>query len=311
MRACTWTVSRSYEGVTVVDCTACGFRHQYPIISVEEAAEFYGHEYYDDVKPEYEEIVRRDREHFEFWAAEKREIAEALLVDALGATPAEPAVLDIGASFGQFLEHFADRGWRCVGIEPAVGPAAVASKIRGVAVHTALLEEVGTQELGGPFHVVHLGEVMNHLLDPEVTLRRVYEELLVPGGVLVVETSNDFNDLQSAVVKRFDDVPWWIVSDHVSYFDRDSLTRLLQRVGFTVARRGATFPMELFPLLGSNYRSDPEVGKECHARRVAFELGFAEIGQKETLRRLYTALGEAGFGRALVLHAVKPHESDE
>ena len=272
------------------------------------AAQFYGHKYYDDVKPDYEAIVHEDQAHFELWADEKREIAEVLLKEGLGALPDEPAVLDIGASFGQLLRHFADRGWRCVGVEPAVGPAEMAAQLDGVTVHPALLEDVNTQDLQPPFHLVHLGESLNHLLDPAATLRRIHDELLAPGGVVVVETSNDFNDLQHAIVDLYDDVPWWIVPDHVSYFDRDSLTQLLERVGLTVARRGATFPMELFPLLGDNYRVDATLGKQCHRKRIAFELGFQEIEQTDTMRRLYAALGEAGFGRALLFHAVKPVE---
>ena len=37
----------------------------------------------------------------------------------------------------------------------------------------------------------------------------------------------------SAIVELYDDEPWWIVPDHVTYFDRESLAGLLERLGIS------------------------------------------------------------------------------
>jgi len=51
--------------------------------------------------------------------------------------------------------------------------------------------------------------------------------------------------------------------------------------------------------MGDDYVGNPQVGSECHKKRVKFELSIPD-----TLRRkLYQAFGEIGIGRDITLLA--------
>lgn len=295
--------SWQHRGVTVIECATCGYRHQDPLPTPAEVEALYATEYYEEVKPDYRAIVERDRAQIELWSDLKRRVAARLLDERGVATDRRRQVLDIGSSFGQFLLPFARAGWRSVGVEPANGPAAVAAGHGDLEIHHGMFESFDAVTLGGPFDVVHLGEVLNHLLDPVATFERIRDELLDPGGVLIVETSNDFNALQEGIVAGLEHDRWWIVPDHVTYFDHRSLGGLLERLDLPVRQTMGTFPMELFPLLGWDYLADDAVGPDCHRRRVAFEELVASAAGPDVLERLYTALGSAGFGRAVLLFA--------
>jgi hypothetical protein len=67
----------------------------------------------------------------------------------------------------------------------------------------------------------------------------------------------------------------------------------------------ATFPMDMFLVMGENYVGNREVGRACHARRVAFELNLRRTGHTAALRTMYRALAEAGLGRTVVALAQK------
>jgi len=287
--------------VTVIDCQPCGFKHQHPWPSEAEVKALYEGEYYEEVKPDYRKIVEEDADHIRLWAESKRVVCERILDGGSAAGPR--AMLDIGASFGQFLAPFSDVGWRAVGVEPSHVAAGVAVEKTDALIINRMFEEISNEELGGPFHVVHMAEVINHVLDPRAVLQRIWDGLLVPGGLLVVETSNDFNPLQEAIVSLYDDVRWWIVPDHISYFDTVSLAGVIEQIGFSIEHVEATFPMELFPLMGDNYRVDAATGQVVHGKRKALELNLERSGHGEDRRRFSAALGQAGFGRSSIVYA--------
>ena len=297
-KACEWTQSWTTGNVTVIDCRTCGFKHQYPFPEPSVAAEFYAGSYYEDVRPKYLETIRKDRDHRRMWAADKLTVFREILGSDL---PARPRILDIGASFGTFLEYFAEQGWESVGVEPSRLAARVAVEELGLNVHNAMLEDVTVSDLGGPFDVAHIAGTLDHLLDPDGFIARCARELVVPGGLLCIETANQFNPLQMAVAALTPDSPmWWITPDHIGYFDRDSLNLMLSRQGFATQHEMSIFPMEIFPLMGSNFVLDPAVGPACHQQRVAFEKNLHDIGHDATRRKFYETLATGGFGRVII-----------
>jgi hypothetical protein len=118
---------------------------------------------------------------------------------------------------------------------------------------------------------------------------------------------NDFSSFQNAARQSLDLPEWWVAPPHhLNYFDFESLTSLLTRLGFSVAERTTTFPMELFLLMGMNYTADATLGRSCHAQRKRFDLALEHSGFMETRRAFYRALAAAGLGREIVLIAKKP-----
>ena len=126
---------------------------------------------------------------------------------------------------------------------------------------------------------------------------------LGPGGILVVRVPNDFSALQEAAHRQLGGRRWWIaIPDHVNYFDHASIAALVERIGLEVVDRSADFPMELFLLMGDDYRDDPVVGHAVHARRRRAELAM----DPATRRALGRAWAAAGVGRNALIVARKP-----
>jgi hypothetical protein len=90
---------------------------------------------------------------------------------------------------------------------------------------------------------------------------------------------------------------------HINYFDFDSLTRLLTASGFEVVVREATFPIDIFLLMGDDYVGNDELGRQSHARRKAFELTLAAAGLGGLRRALYRELAKLDLGREVLIVA--------
>ena len=153
---------------------------------------------------------------------------------------------------------------------------------------------------------MHLNNVLEHIPDP-AHLIALAHGLLEPGGLICINVPNDFSPLQIAAMGAAGTDDWWVAPPHhLNYFDFESLTALLTRLGFEPAARTTSFPMEAFLMMGENYIGDPALGRACHNRRKKFDLAFEAAGLKETRRAFYRALAEAGLGREAVVIAVKP-----
>jgi 2-polyprenyl-6-hydroxyphenyl methylase / 3-demethylubiquinone-9 3-methyltransferase len=107
---------------------------------------------------------------------------------------AQPAgrVLDVGCGTGFLLERLAERGFSGVGID--LSPESVDHARRRLAEIGAadrLRAEVGSayEPPEGPFDLIALTDVLEHLEDPRACLRALRERL-APGGLLVVSTPN-------------------------------------------------------------------------------------------------------------------------
>jgi len=285
----------------VIDCLACGFRHVLPLPDPETLERIYRHEYYSEEKPLYLERHEADREWWQLVHDERLERFEALLPRA------GRRVLDVGCGPGLFLAQARRRGWNALGIEPS-RQAAAHCQAQGLDVVNDFLSSASAAMLG-QFDAVHLSEVLEHIPDPAGMLGLIHG-LLQPGGVLCVVVPNDYSPFQKALrqVEGFD--PWWVVPPHhLNYFERASLARLLERSGFEVLAAEATFPIDLFLLMGENYVGNDELGRQCHARRKRLELTLEKAGLRTLKQNLYAALAEQGIGRELVLFARRREES--
>jgi SAM-dependent methyltransferase len=164
------------------------------------------------------------------------------------------------------------------------------------------LDDVEWDALGA-FDAVHLKLVLEHLADPAAVLAAA-RTVLRPDGVLCVQVPNDFNALQAVVQQTLDTPSWWIAPPfHVNYFDFASLRRLCDRTGFAVVQEDATFPMELFLLMGEHYVGDDGVGRACHRKRMALEERLAASGRNDLRRRASRALAASGLGREAIVYA--------
>jgi 2-polyprenyl-3-methyl-5-hydroxy-6-metoxy-1,4-benzoquinol methylase len=117
---------------------------------------------------------------------------DALFARLRGSDPLPPSVLDVGCGTGAFLADVARRApqARRSGIELEPTRAALARRLDpGAAIHTGDALEVATR-LEGPFALVTLWDVFEHVPDP-VSLLRELRRSLAAGGVIYLQTIHE------------------------------------------------------------------------------------------------------------------------
>jgi SAM-dependent methyltransferase len=99
-------------------------------------------------------------------------------------------VLDFGCGFGHFLRALKEEGFAAFGVEFDIDAARFAAHNAGCEVVS--VEDFFKHENRRQFDVLHLGDVLEHLPDPEAMLKRLLAHLK-PGGLLFVEGPLEVN----------------------------------------------------------------------------------------------------------------------
>jgi len=157
-----------------------------------------------------------------YWLTESRDV---VFPDRPGRRHPPPRVLELGCSDGDYLRQLQERGWECVGLEPAARPAERARQ-RGLDVHCGVLEP-GMFEPAS-FDAVCAWHVIEHLHEPRQVLQEV-ARILRPGGELLLSLPN-YGCWEPHVFGEY-----WYVNQppiHLQHFTPRSLRRLLQNCGF-------------------------------------------------------------------------------
>jgi len=222
----------------VIECATCGFKHVIPIPSPEELDSIYRKDYYTKEKPDY---LKKATEDLDWW---NEDYSQRYDTFEKHLSADQRKVLDIGSGPGYFLLHGKRRGWDTLGVEPSK-QASEHSQSLGLEIIEEFLTENLKNRLG-KFNVVHMHNVLEHLPDPRDMIR-ICGQMLDPGGIICIISPNDYNPFQKALVTACDYKPWWVgPPHHINFFDFKSLNRLLERSGFNVLLKEATFPIDMF-----------------------------------------------------------------
>lgn len=147
------------------------------------------------------------------------------ILDELEPFRGDGRLLDVGTSIGLFLRLAVDRGWDGVGTEFGIRARAYAQETLGVDVSARRIEEID-----GPYDVVTILSVLEHVNDPRAMLREA-RRLLVPRGALYLIVPN-VESLACRVLHEraatFDG------RNHLVYFSASTLRDMLDREGFDV-----------------------------------------------------------------------------
>lgn len=158
------------------------------------------------------------------------------------------------------------------------------------------------------FDVIIAKHIYEHVIDP-VELTSLCRAIMSPGGLLVVQVPNDFNRVQNLALEGgFIEERFWITPpEHLHYFSRDSLSKILESNGFKVCDVFADFPIDWFLLnQNSNYVSDRARGKDAHRARVMIDKLITESGSSNALN-FYRAMATVDLGRDLCVVARKQY----
>ncbi len=190
-------------------CDDCGLLFQWPMPADEELEEAYG----GVVDPLY--MAERDNRILTF----------RNVIRSLGPAGGR-RLLDVGAYCGYFLEVARERGFRAEGLELSRWAAGLA-RAQGFTVHGEPLEVRANS--ADRYHVLTMWDVVEHLPDPREELAAA-RMLLVPGGRLHLSTIDT-----GSLVARLLGARWpWLMDMHLVYFDRPTISALLEEAGFRV-----------------------------------------------------------------------------
>ena len=216
-----------------------------------------------------------------------------------------PKILDIGCGTGNLLDYFRKQGWDIQGIEPSQNFAEGLESI-GIPNVPKLFNEITASEWAdlGTFDVINMSMFLEHVLYPQHIVDAV-SLILNPGGILTIESPNDFNPLQMAIVEKQNLPMWWITPLHINYFDFNSLEFVAKKAGLEPVARNAQFPMEMFLHFGEQYVGNSDVGRAVHLKRVEFEKNMHAANQGQLLHQIYENMAETCIGRTAIIHSRK------
>ncbi len=284
---------------TVIDCEVCGFAHLLPIPDPATIEHMYRESYYSTMLPDYIERHTQDQAWWQFVHGTRLDTMGTLL-------PAyTKRILDIGSGPGIFLLTAREKGWDGTGYEPSRQAWQYSTQNLGLTVYNDFFTEHTAVE-AGIFDAVYMSDVLEHLADPHALITGI-KKALRPGGVFCVVVPNDFNPIQKALRNEKNFEPWWVSPPaHINYFSFDSLQGVLERHGFTVHIREASFPIDFLLLMGQNYINDHTLGRDCHRWRIKMEETFSTFGLAPALVDVYRTLAKHCIGRHAVVYATAP-----
>jgi len=251
-------------GYNVIECMKCGFKHIVPL-------------------PDQRTVEKLYRENETYFGDESKK-----------------NILDIGSGPGYFLKTGKNRGWEVKGIEPGKSAYEFSSGQLKLNIINAMFSKKNYKKFG-TFNVVNMNNVLEHIPNPQEVISMVYE-ILISKGLLSVTVPNDYNPLQQITSELFKKKPWWVVpKQHINYFNSDTLQNLLERCGFEVVYKTASFPLELFLLMGDDYIGNEKIGREIHRKRKKMEENLDKAGKNELKRVIYQCFLEKDLGREITI----------
>jgi SAM-dependent methyltransferase len=217
---------------SVQRCVRCGYRFVSPRPTQAEVARGYS------LPGSYESWQREGSARERLWRRRYRQVL---------ADRRPGRILDVGAGLGTFLAIAREEGWTVAGTEVSETAVAHAHDAYGIDL---LPGELQSDSIIGPFDVIALWHVIEHVPDPVSTLS-ICRSLLHPDGILILGLPNDSASAQalSSVVRRTrrifrrDIRPRYEVlrpgvESHLSHFTPRTIRRALAEAGLDVVRLG-------------------------------------------------------------------------
>ena len=135
-------------------------------------------------------------------------------------------ILDIGASYGDYMFKVKQIGWKAKGIELNSKSVRHATEQLKLDVENILIEDFSSET---KFDVVNMGMVMEHILEPNIVVKKV-ESLLKPNGTFIFSIPN-YGGIESKIFGKY----WYSLHlpMHINHFTPRTVKYLLKKNGFS------------------------------------------------------------------------------
>lgn len=272
------------EGIPLRRCGVCGFIAADLSTATVDFRAFYADRYPADAF-----LAQRPRKLRKAHA--ELAVAESLLQGR--------RLLDVGSSYGFFLDVGRQRGWEGTGVEVSRTAATFARQTYGLHVIHGTLDEARLP--ADSFDLVTIRHVLEHVPDPAGLIAEA-RRLLAPGGVMLVAVPN----MESLAYRLVGRNWWWLdPPTHLWYFSSRTLAVFLARHGLVPVRL-ATARADDHPLLytllfalnqrtGAARRLRRRVGEDSQGGSQLERGGYSGLAAAPRVRRLWevvTLLGE-------------------
>lgn len=273
----------------IIDCWQCGYAHLRKLPTQSEVDDYYiSDKFYATYSPK-DWLEREKQEHlanlwdsYYEWETRKFDGAQ---------------IMDIGCGAGWFGYYASHNCCMAVGVDPSESARDFTNSKRIYAT----IEEA--QQHFPHFHTnsARMRLVLEHLLDPLAMLKRC-REIVGVNGLLEIVVPLELNPLQQKIrADRGDYTDWFVQQPHINYFTKGSIKKLVESAGYKVVYEGATFPMEIWYLLGKKYIGNDVMGHDLHIKRLELEKKFGHH-----IFDIYGMLyRKFGIGREAILFARK------
>ncbi len=144
--------------------------------------------------------------------------------------PPTGKLLDIGSYCGVSLKVAGENGYDTLGLEPSKWAARYSEDVLGKKVFQGILKDL--PEETGPFEIITMWDVLEHLPHPLEELKRIHARLK-PGGIFAFSTLYIDNWYPKIMRKRW---PWYM-DMHLYYFTRESIRQMLDQAGLELTHR--------------------------------------------------------------------------
>ena len=266
------------NNIRVINCKICNYAHLEQLPTQEELDKYYQeNEFYNLISGGRKWFEKQKLEHEQgFWNTQYSYESKHLY----------GKVLDYGCGDGYFIRHYGN----AVGVEPS---SLAREYCNGLEVYPDLESLPQNQK----YDSLRLSLVLEHILEPYQLIYNIKEYMKVDHRIRLV-IPNEFNPLQNIIRKRLIN-DWFVGQAHINYFTKQSAIQLLHKCGYYIIDTSATFPMELFYLIGYKYIGNDKIGDKVHQIRLNFEKRFG-INAYKLYRLLYNKLG---WGREGIISA--------
>lgn len=219
----------------IVKCQGCGLMRLSPMPTLDDTKQVYADISYFQ-NPGFYEVAKGNLYGYVDYIAERmnklrgyRPIAEFLYKRHGSQVAGLPRILDVGCGLGYFLDVAQDVGFGVTGIEFNPGAIRQMKEKYAFPVYEGSLHSIPAS--AGQFDVITMFDVIEHLHDPFGDMKKMFE-LLQPGGGVAITTMDSESFSSRLLGMRLED--FRRIREHLYFFSRESLTKVLESAGFRV-----------------------------------------------------------------------------